>query len=386
MGFFNKDPGKIWHKAHDALQKQKWEKALPLLKEAAEGGHVMAQFRYAEMFEQGLGTVPDIKSAEFWYEKAAEQGNTDAMVSLARLLCQNLQISGNSARAYTWYQAAEKILHKNKIEHALLQSIRYEANTIREKALEERSEARRKGSAAYDSGDYQTAIFHFKEGALRGCETSQQNYAIMLAKGEGTDKDLTGALYWMQRAADNGAVYAQYLCGDMYLYGMGIEADPRAALKCYLRAARAGYAEAQYQCGRMYYEKLGTIYTSDNFKTARKWLDKAAEQGNEKAIKLIEDAFRELGTPEEQYQKGLEEYNAGHIDEALDILDNPAAEHCIPAVFLCIKINVEIGDEESALHWYNVFLEESDYFTDDRYSDIQNEIERLMAPWKGEVE
>lgn len=381
MGLFNKDPEKIWHKAHEAMQKQNWTKALALLRQAAEGGHALAQLRYAEMFDQGLGTAPDPKEAEIWYERSAKQGNENAMISLARLLCKKPQKNGNIARAYMWYQSAEKSLSKNKIAIDLLKRTRQEMDTIREKAMNERNEAFEKGYAAYEAEDYETAFSYFKEGAQMGCETSQQNCAIMLAKGQGTDKDLNESLYWMQMAADGGVIYAQYLCGDMYLNGMGTEPNPSKALHYYLRAAHGGHAGAQYQCGRMYYEGQGINLSLKNPKVARKWLEKAAEQGEENAIKLLEEAYLELATPEELYQKGMEEYNAGHIEEALAILDDPAAARYIPAIFLCIKINAEIQDEEAALHWYNLFLEEADYFTDNTYAEMQIETEKMMEPW-----
>ena len=131
MGLFNKDPEKIWHKAHEAMQKQNWTKALALLRQAAEGGHALAQLRYAEMFDQGLGTAPDPQEAEIWYERSAKQGNENAMISLARLLCKKPQKNGNIARAYMWYQSAEKSLSKNKIKIDLLKKTRQEMDTIR---------------------------------------------------------------------------------------------------------------------------------------------------------------------------------------------------------------------------------------------------------------
>lgn len=58
---------------------------IALLTGAAEGGHAVAQYMLAEMFNQGRNMTQDEKKAKFWYGKAAEQGH---IVAIERLRLQ----------------------------------------------------------------------------------------------------------------------------------------------------------------------------------------------------------------------------------------------------------------------------------------------------------
>ena len=104
MGLFKDDSQKTWEKALKALEKEKWAKALPLVKKVADEGLSSAQYQYALLLEQGLGTAPNAAEAALWYEKAAQQKHLKAMLTMARLLLKSPETYGNTAKAYTWYQ------------------------------------------------------------------------------------------------------------------------------------------------------------------------------------------------------------------------------------------------------------------------------------------
>ena len=44
----------------------------------AQKGHSKAQFNLAVMLEEGRGQAPDMRKAFHWYEKAAQQGESNA--------------------------------------------------------------------------------------------------------------------------------------------------------------------------------------------------------------------------------------------------------------------------------------------------------------------
>ena len=99
MGLFKDNSEKTWEKALKALEKEKWAKALPLVKKVADEGLSSAQYQYALLLEQGLGTAPDAAEAALWYEKAAQQKHLKAMLTMARLLLQSPETYGNTAKA-----------------------------------------------------------------------------------------------------------------------------------------------------------------------------------------------------------------------------------------------------------------------------------------------
>jgi len=53
--------------------------------EAAEMGHVFAQYELARMYENGIGGEADIEKAIKWYKAAASNNNRDAQEALKRL-------------------------------------------------------------------------------------------------------------------------------------------------------------------------------------------------------------------------------------------------------------------------------------------------------------
>lgn len=53
---------------------------------AAQNGYNLAQYALGECYEKGIGVNEvDIEKAKYWYRKAAEQGDEEAIASLERL-------------------------------------------------------------------------------------------------------------------------------------------------------------------------------------------------------------------------------------------------------------------------------------------------------------
>lgn len=92
------------------------------------------------------------------------------------------------------------------------------------------------------------------------------------------------AALWMEAAANNGVIEAQYLLGDMYLQGRGVTASALDAINWYGKAAASGNAYGQYSLGIMYYNGQGV---AQNLQEANKWLTAAAMQGHNEAQYLL---------------------------------------------------------------------------------------------------
>lgn len=80
--------------------------------------------------------------------------------------------------------------------------------------------------------------------------------------------------------AEKGDVSAQFKLGIMYFKGQETSQDYKEALKWFQRAAEQGLPEAQHNLGFMYYEGKGV---SKNYAEALKWFRKAAKQNDPKA-------------------------------------------------------------------------------------------------------
>jgi TPR repeat protein len=57
-------------------------------------------------------------------------------------------------------------------------------------------------------------------------------------------KDYKQAVYWYQKAADQGYAEAQSILGVMYAFGKGVLKNDKQAVYWYQKAAEQGLAEA----------------------------------------------------------------------------------------------------------------------------------------------
>jgi uncharacterized protein len=76
--------------------------------------------------------------------------------------------------------------------------------------------------AAYDRGDYATAISIYRMLANQGDPYAQRALGIMYDMGQGMRQDYTEAMKWYRRAADQGDALAQNNLGLLHFNGEGV--------------------------------------------------------------------------------------------------------------------------------------------------------------------
>ncbi len=81
------------------------------------------------------------------------------------------------------------------------------------------------GTAAYQRGDYATALREFRPLAEQGAADAQFNLGVMYFKGRGVPQVHAEAVKWYRKAAEQGVAKAQYNLGHMYSYGLGVPQD-----------------------------------------------------------------------------------------------------------------------------------------------------------------
>jgi len=70
----------------------------------------------AEVYENGWGVPRDYGKAYKWFQKATEEGNTDAMISLGRLHQQGLGVAQDYRKALEWFRKAADAGNTDAIE------------------------------------------------------------------------------------------------------------------------------------------------------------------------------------------------------------------------------------------------------------------------------
>ncbi len=111
------------------------------------------------------------------------------------------------------------------------------------------------------------------ENAEAGEVEAQYEVGIMYLKGQGVAQDREKALQWLKRASDGGYQQATSKLGRIQ--------EQQEKFKQSLRQAESGDLEAQYDVAMMYLKGRGV--DTDGAK-ARKWLGKAADKGDTRAI------------------------------------------------------------------------------------------------------
>ncbi len=81
------------------------------------------------------------------------------------------------------------------------------------------------GAAAYQRGNYATALRLFRPLGEQGNASAQYNLGVMYALGQGVLQDDVQAAKWFRLAAEQGNPYAQLLLGIMYWDGRGVPQD-----------------------------------------------------------------------------------------------------------------------------------------------------------------
>jgi TPR repeat protein len=128
------------------------------------------------------------------------------------------------------------------------------------------------GSAAYNRGDYATALRLWRPLAEQGNASAQADLGVMYAKGRGVPQDYAAAATWYRKAANQGYAGAETNLGTMYEHGQGVTLDYTEAEKWYRMAADQGDALAKFHLGGMYAYDSGVPH---DYVQAYMWLQLA---------------------------------------------------------------------------------------------------------------
>ena len=97
------------------------------------------------------------------------------------------------------------------------------------------------GLAAYERGDYETALREFRPLAEQGDASAQFNLGVIYSNGLGVPQD---SVKWFRLAAEQGLTDAQFRLGTMYTLGWGVPTNKVRAYKWYSLAAAGKHVDA----------------------------------------------------------------------------------------------------------------------------------------------
>ena len=85
-----------------ALEEKRSFDAFQYLKELADAGNAEAQYELGGFYHWGRIAAADFTKARQWYERAAKQGNVDAMLGLAVIYGHGQGVPQDKAACYRW--------------------------------------------------------------------------------------------------------------------------------------------------------------------------------------------------------------------------------------------------------------------------------------------
>ncbi len=96
------------------------------LHQAAQEGHTDAQVTLGIWYELGRGVGRNPSEAVLWFRKAADRGFPEAQFHLAKMYAKGSGVEGDMLQAYMWYLLAHKGLHqrgKSEMERTVLSKL-----------------------------------------------------------------------------------------------------------------------------------------------------------------------------------------------------------------------------------------------------------------------
>jgi len=155
-----------------------------------------------------------------------------------------------------------------------------------------------KGLAAFDAGDYATALAECQPLADEGNVKAMFCVGRLYANGFGVDMNDELALKWYGLAAAAGHAEAQYSLGVMHANGWGVQMNDVPAFGYYKLAADQGFPPALTAMGFSYKHGAGV---ERDLVAAVMWFDIAAQRGDLTAASERDDLAESM-TDEELQQ------------------------------------------------------------------------------------
>ena len=218
------------------------------------------------------------------------------------------------------------------------------------------------GIKAYREKKYDIAFENFSRAAEDGNKYAQMNLGVMYERGEYVTRDLPKALFWFQKAADQGVetaqeyvddlriqihrekaeaafrsalnayqagnlasafqqllmpaeaghVTSQFILGNMYDFGESVPVDNEKAFYWYKKAADHGHTDALYNVGQLYLEGRGT---SRDLEKAYEYFFMAAKKGSRDAYQMAEQLRTHLA--HKYHEKAFEAYDNGDAERTV---------------------------------------------------------------------
>ncbi len=235
-------------------------------------------------YDDGIGVYANPCDAFICYRKSDERGYIWGTYNLGICHKQGSGTIANEIKAFTCFKKAAEagIAHA---QYELGECYEFGRGTEQGRSLELAIPWYKKAAAqGYEKAIDALRICKLISSANRGDVVAQFKVGEYYDDSNNVRHNPDIALEYLIKAAANGHAYAQYMVGIRYR-----SSQPEKACQWFANAANQGLPKAQYEYGRCLAYGFGT--PKDIFQ-GKNWLQKAIEQGNEPAQKLLAELNR----------------------------------------------------------------------------------------------
>ena len=169
-------------------------------RKAAEAGHPMAQFKYAEAMAEGVFPGKNLNDALVWYQKSASAGCPQALFKLGVFYHDGTGVKPDKNRAARLFYRAAKMGYP-RAQHNL--ACLFAEGTVTGKP------------------DKEAAFYWFLQAAQSGDVMSQKRVAECYLNGSGVERSISKAEKWLLLAVQNGDMDARRLLYELQRSGSG---------------------------------------------------------------------------------------------------------------------------------------------------------------------
>lgn len=277
---------------------------IPRIQAGAERGSIQQQIELAAAYLAGRGVPRDEKQAAFWYEKAANAGDSGAQQQIGYFYQAGIGVERDPTRAAQWFERAAAgglISAKVNLGVAYVWGLGVRKDPVF--AAQLFREAAQKGSGV--GACYLGLMYYFGSGIPKN--TTQARHwlelgaklhsipakfdlaLILLKEPDATSRDR--ALRLLRESASAGVVAAKHQLGLEILNKPDLARTPNEAVKLFEEAASDGFWKSSLVLGIL--SRDGRELAKDS-KSAYYHFRIAALQGGEKAATLAANDLRAI--------------------------------------------------------------------------------------------
>ncbi len=243
---------------------QNYEEAAGWFDMAISRNHKYAQYSLADLFYRGQGVEQDFETAFNLYRRSARQRVPYASYELAKMYRDGIGTAKNTEKAerhfeeaYIGFRRLEEQSHDDKLQYRLGQMLYTGTGTEK---------------------DVSAAVIYFEKAARLGNVHAQYMLGKIYLDSDGGHENAEKAIMWLTKAADNGSSLAQYALGKLYRDGSHVEKDMEKAAALFTLSAEQENQYAAYALGRL---NLAGEDIPRDVNVAVKWLTVSADLGNQ---------------------------------------------------------------------------------------------------------